>query len=614
MSLTPLTIISGANSCGKSAFLQSILMVAQTIQHQNAKIPLVLNGSTLALGSPELIINDDSRTKEIKIGFTYCPSSADKPKVLDAGSYYRYFESGPDERLKPIAESILESVAVDAVFQVDSETEAAEKIALHTGFVVNQSHLQVTAISLNGRTHKFDVTAIKSGSGAGEEYRCQMNDTQKRAVEHLLSQDHVHWYNEDKLSCRLRHFLPDRLQVKKNIGVNNVMALQKGAESLPGGIDIFNLSAADSQPEIMALTEHMREIMLRRLDDIPINDDEEMDAVRAIISSGSLKFRSKYEGVELQRLAVWHSLKILLDTDPEYIHACKDAIGRARKQEDDPEPKRVNPWWIAEPRDAMERFFTSSLLYLGPLREEPKSLYTSKMNFNADNIGCKGEFSAQVFLDNKDTIIKYVSPDCIESLEEVPVLVEGSLQEAVEVWAKYLTIAEKIIVEYIGRNGYRILVRQPGEGRDYDISDVGVGISQVLPILVMGLLSAEGSTILIEQPELHLHPKVQSRLADFFLSMIFAGKQCIAETHSEHIVNRLRHRIVQSPNSVVLRKNTSIYFADNPRGFSEYRRVEINDYGVIEEWPDGFFDQTRKEITATICAEALKKSTKINTN
>ncbi|NTW87893.1 MAG: DUF3696 domain-containing protein [Desulfobulbaceae bacterium] len=235
------------------------------------------------------------------------------------------------------------------------------------------------------------------------------------------------------------------------------------------------------------------------------------------------------------------------------------------------------------------------------------------MNFNADNIGSKGEFAAQVFLDNKDAIVRYVAPESIDSPKDEPVLLEGSLQEALEAWAKYLTIAEKIIVEDIGRNGYRILVRQPGEEKDYDISDVGVGISQVLPILVMGLLSADGSTMLIEQPELHLHPKVQSRLADFFLSMILAGKQCIAETHSEHIIDRLRLRIVQSPNPATFRENTSIYFADNPRGFSEYRRVEINDYGVIREWPDGFFDQSLKEITATIRAEALKKLTR-NTN
>jgi predicted ATPase len=611
--LTPLTIITGANSCGKSAFLQSILMVAQTIQHQNANIPLVLNGSILSLGGPELIINDDSRTKELKIGITYRPASANKIKVLEPSRYYKYFEYGPDERLKPVAESILESVSVDVVFQVDAETQAERKSGLNAGFAVNQSHVQVTAVSGNGREYEFAVMAIKSGSNASEAYRYRMNATQKSTVEYLLSLKHVYRYDEDKLSCGLRHFLPDNLQVKRNTGADKVVALQKGAESLTSEFRFDDRLFADSKPEIKALTENMRAIMLQRLDEMTVNDEEEKDAARAIISSGSIGFGSKYDGVELRYLPVWHSLRTLLETDQEYIQACKDAMARAIKQEDDSQTT-IYTWWITEPIDAMEKFFSSSLLYLGPLREEPKSLYASKMNFNADNIGSKGEFAAQVFLDNKDAIIRYVAPESIESPEGKLVLIEGSLQEAVDVWAKYLTIAEKIIVEDIGRNGYRILVRQPGEEKEYDISDVGVGISQVLPILVMGLLSGVGSSMLIEQPELHLHPKVQSRLADFFLSMILAGKQCIAETHSEHIINRLRFRIVQSPNPSTLRKNTTIYFTDNQRGFSEYRQVEINDYGVIREWPVGFFDQTRKEITATISAEALKKSTRHNTN
>jgi len=106
--------------------------------------------------------------------------------------------------------------------------------------------------------------------------------------------------------------------------------------------------------------------------------------------------------------------------------------------------------------------------------------------------------------------------------------------------------------------------------------------------------------------ELHLHPKVQSRLADFFLSIVLSGKQCIAETHSEHIIDRLRLRIVQSLTPAKLRKNIAICFADNQEGFSKYKQIEVNDYGVIPEWPEGFFDQSPKDISATIRAEALK--------
>jgi predicted ATPase len=62
---------------------------------------------------------------------------------------------------------------------------------------------------------------------------------------------------------------------------------------------------------------------------------------------------------------------------------------------------------------------------------------------------------------------------------------------------------------------------------------------------VAALLAPEGSSLLLEQPEWHLHPSVQTKLADFFLSLTMMGKQCIIETHSEHIVNRLQLRMVQ---------------------------------------------------------------------
>ncbi len=65
--------------------------------------------------------------------------------------------------------------------------------------------------------------------------------------------------------------------------------------------------------------------------------------------------------------------------------------------------------------------------------------------------------------------------------------------------------------------------------------NVGIGTSQVLPVLILGLISPQGTVVIYEQPELHLHPYSQSRLADFFIAMSKLGKQIIIETHSEYI-------------------------------------------------------------------------------
>ena len=94
----------------------------------------------------------------------------------------------------------------------------------------------------------------------------------------------------------------------------------------------------------------------------------------------------------------------------------------------------------------------------------------------------------------------------------------------------------------------------------HSLSEVGVGVSQVLPILVMGLLSPMYTLLIIEQPELHLHPSVQARLGDFFVGLSKCKKQCLIETHSENLISQLRYHIVRSGGQD--KSDCIIYFVD----------------------------------------------------
>lgn len=120
--------------------------------------------------------------------------------------------------------------------------------------------------------------------------------------------------------------------------------------------------------------------------------------------------------------------------------------------------------------------------------------------------------------------------------------------------------------------------------------------------------------MIFEQPELHLHPKVQTRLADFFISMSLLNKQCIVESHSEHIINQLRFRIAHDSNSSDVRESTKIYFVEKNENAPKFIPIDINEYGAIPDWPEGFFDQTTKEIIDTIRIEALKKGFREKSN
>src|SRR5262249_54266311 len=117
-------------------------------------------------------------------------------------------------------------------------------------------------------------------------------------------------------------------------------------------------------------------------------------------------------------------------------------------------------------------------------------------------------------------------------------------------------------------------------------------------------------TLVFEQPELHLHPKIQTLLGDFFLSMTILGKQCIVETHSEYLINRLRFRTAAASKKNVWESELKVYFVERFSEGSTFREVKINEYGAIMDWPEGFFDQSQQEAEAILRAAVQKRKTR----
>jgi len=140
----------------------------------------------------------------------------------------------------------------------------------------------------------------------------------------------------------------------------------------------------------------------------------------------------------------------------------------------------------------------------------------------------------------------------------------------------------------------------------HNLTHVGVGVSQILPVLVMSLLAEPGSVLVFEQPEIHLHPKVQTLLADFLLSLSLNGKQCIVETHSEYLINRLRYRTARDRNQNLI-ETIRLYFVEKYEGRSKYSPVQINEFGAIPNWPEGFFDESQQEIERILRAAMEKR-------
>jgi AAA ATPase domain/Protein of unknown function (DUF3696) len=252
-----------------------------------------------------------------------------------------------------------------------------------------------------------------------------------------------------------------------------------------------------------------------------------------------------------------------------------------------------------------ESYFKFSVLYLGPLRDEPKPSYPLQVLSSPTDVGPKGELTAAVLHLNEKLPVVFVSPEFFSGEGFEPKVVEVNLRDAVVSWLAYLGVAVDFSASEKGKLGHEVQVKTSEAAPFQDLTNVGVGVSQILPIVVTCLLAEPGSTIILEQPELHLHPAVQARLADFFVSMIFLGKQCIIETHGEYLIERIRLRIVDDQTDKILNK-IKLYFFEQERGVTSYRQVMLTKFGAIKDWPKDFFDQSQKE-SERIVMSALKR-------
>jgi predicted ATPase len=249
------------------------------------------------------------------------------------------------------------------------------------------------------------------------------------------------------------------------------------------------------------------------------------------------------------------------------------------------------------------RFFTSEIRYLGPLRADPQASQKFAPSSELDDVGAKGEYAAAVYDANQMANIEWYNP-VTKQIER------GILKVALDNWVRYLDVANQIKIETAGQSGFNWQVVHKKGQKPLPLSAVGVGISQVLPILVMGLLAPKDTLLMVEQPELHLHPSVQARLGDFFVGLSKCNKQCLIETHSENLVSQLRYHIVQAGGMEY--SDCIIYFVDQDNeGAARFEPVQISPQGNILNWPGGFFDETMLQEDRITGASIKKRANKV---
>ncbi len=213
--------------------------------------------------------------------------------------------------------------------------------------------------------------------------------------------------------------------------------------------------------------------------------------------------------------------------------------------------------------------------YIGPIRSKPEEYYTLDKDYTS--VGVNGGNFAGILKKYENQKVFYFETLDKDSKEE------STLMEAVEFWFKYFFGKHTTLeIEPIRYNLVQIKIN------GHSIKHSGFGFSQVLPVIIQALLNGQKSILLLEQPEIHLHPELEMKLAYFLLCMAKDDKQIIVETHSEHIVNQLILESLRTKN-----KLSTIYFLSREVGedITSIDEVVINEYGAIDNWPEGFFDQ-----------------------
>ena len=241
-----------------------------------------------------------------------------------------------------------------------------------------------------------------------------------------------------------------------------------------------------------------------------------------------------------------------------------------------------------------------SVFYVGPLREYPRRLYLWSGEV-PDHVGGKGERAVEAILAASERGFNWKPK---QKTKLLPRLVAERLES--------MGLIHEFQVKQLGahRKEFEVLVRTNARLPEVKLTDVGFGVSQVLPVIVECFYVPRRSIVIFEQPEIHLHPRVQADLADLFVDAIRAREhnatrdcQFIIESHSEHFLRRLQRRIAENELS---NKDAALYFVHTEDSQARIEELDVDPYGNIRNWPTNFFGDEMADLVARTEAQARR--------
>jgi predicted ATPase len=276
-----------------------------------------------------------------------------------------------------------------------------------------------------------------------------------------------------------------------------------------------------------------------------------------------------------------------------------DALKSGRRQSEsirDIQPLRLSSFVTryCSAVDIVQHFvatFLRNVVYLGPMREQPRRFYQASGDV-PQRVGARGQFSPEILLRASET--------------------DASLTDNVNRWLQRFGMPGRLECEHITDTMFSLVLKQNNEERQEEGSiitnyaDMGFGFSQILPLIVEGLTASDDTLLVTEQPEIHLNPRLQALLGDFFVEVADRGVSVLAETHSEHLLLSIRRLIAEGKLNA---EHVAVYYTERQDGFSSIRPVPIRADGHIEDndWPEGFFEDSLRESFALATAQARSR-------
>ena len=565
ISVSDLSVFLGANSSGKSTAIQTLLAIKQTMECNSKEIDLLLSGQYVALGEFKDVIYDKEKN-EFNLGIDFkCVNNNETMDSKDSYAIKWYFKNA-DEKYQAQLSKIVISYEDKSVSFVRKQLN---KYQMVVGDYDTPIFTRISNLKISDKLYlKYDTTFNKL-------FADYIND-----IKELIEGKKYHKIATNELvSPRVStdFFVPilsnySKIDIEQDREKDH--EAEEVADLLLGLLEEFSLYQNPLGCDYLGFANEVKKYSMFMIVKSVGKNDELMNIYHkhnAIIKEYRDNTEidiSKFKGEE--PMSRYMILRTNRDNNNDYIDAYQ---------------------WVGSFYDVFEKVITN-LLFVGPIRENPKGLYNIGFEQVPKYVGPTGSNFASVLLhENKEK-------DYILPYGEVGKML---LWDAVNEWASHLNIASAVAVTHATSFGITVSVSDT-QNKTADIMNVGIGTSQVLPVLITGLLSEVDETLVFEQPELHLHPFSQSRLADFFVELIKHGRKIIIETHSEAFMLRLRYHMLKGNCD---KDAVSINFFQNKQG-TKVSKCCISGYGNIE-YPDDFRDETQ-ELLNDLVKAALKRN------